>query len=627
MSVLVIDFETKDPHLKRYGTGAVLKYHYPEVEFQCLGVGLIGSDGLKEYIDLTLDYCEYTNPIEYVLDLINKYDTWVFHNASYDLGCLKYLLRDKLDTLLQTVTIHDTMLMLKEHTQQLKSYSLDSACKHFNLIDKKQSDLLHDHAWNSGLYQQWHNKKTGRNCHKRPSNNLLDNFCKTNMDLFPVEIVAKYCLQDCAATLNLHKFLIPYFSDNFGKENLQTMSDIVKICLDMKFRGVRLDLAECKRLSPLWKEAAKEAEDTVSQMLGCPGEDFNINSGPKLGALLAGDGYTIPRTDAGNYSITAPWLEEQTDEIFVHIRRYRQALKAEKDYLQKILKYQEVIPEKYRADAIGWMYPTIKPLGATATGRFSSGGGTGSYELNVLAISGHNEEFGLPLRKVFLPYEGEQIICADYSQQEPRLTVHYAHLLGCKGADEVIRAWNETPAMSYHRKVGEIAQLEYAIAKMVNLGLAYDMRAYGLSKKLKVTVQEAEKIMSQYFTLLPYIRELQNTCAYSIKKNGYVRTIDGRKLHIDEPYYFNGKLRTQERLAMSKLIQGSGAGQTMKAMIACHRAGLKLIFPIHDELVASSAQPEKDVLVMQECMEGVYKLIVPVVAEAGIGNSWLSAKP
>ena len=274
------------------------------------------------------------------------------------------------------------------------------------------------------------------------------------------------------------------------------------------------------------------------------------------------------------------------------------------------------------------MFPTLKPLGATLTGRFSSGGGTGSVELNVLAISGRDEHFGMPIRELFLPYhKDEKIVCADFSNQEPRLQVHYAKLLSCDGVDQIIKAWHDNPKMKYHQTVADMTKLLYDIAKMVTLGLSYGMGVAKLAIRLNITYQEALKIVKQYHRLLPFMKQLQQATANALLANGYIKTIGGRRLNIDPEYEYKGQIKTNEHKAMSKLIQGSGLDQLWEAMIAADDAGLNIMLPIHDELVISSKQPDIDKVTLVDCMENAYKLLVPVVAEVGVGNNWLDAKP
>lgn len=620
MTLTCIDFETHDPLLKQYGSGSTFKYHYDEINFQVLGCGIKTPDE-EVYLDFTKDYGATNKLSKY----LQNCTTLVMHNAAYDLGCLKYLYTDCRDIERHLPEVRDTMLMAKLHTQQYNSYSLDFLAKEYKCVSQKNSDLLHDYAWSSGTYQSRHKELTGRNCHTRPSDTAMDSFCKTNMKLFPAEVVGEYCLEDVRATWDLYHKLLP----SLDCYDLSTVSKIIKICLKAKFKGVRLDLVATRRLSKQWKELALKAKDDfMSQIVGYIQDDFNINSGEQVGSVLEQMGIVVPKTIKGNYSLTKDWLEEQGSPLLDQLKLYRKANKAEKDFIQKILQYQEIIPEKYRRKNIGIMFPSLKPLGATLTGRFSSGGGTGSKELNILAISGRDEHFGMPLRELFLPHhENEQVICADFSNQEPRLQVHYAKLLNCDGVDEIIVAWHDNPKMKYHQKVADMTKLEYDVAKMLTLALSYGMGVAKMAARLNVTFPVAKRIVEQYHQLLPFMRQLQKRTAAALKQNGYIKTIGGRKLTIDEPYEYMGEMKTNEHKAMSKLIQGSGLDQLWQAMIRIDEAGLDFMLCVHDEVIISSAQPAIDNVALVRCMEDAIPLLVPVVAEVGIGDNWLRAKP
>lgn len=276
------------------------------------------------------------------------------------------------------------------------------------------------------------------------------------------------------------------------------------------------------------------------------------------------------------------------------------------------------------------MFPTLKPLGATKTGRFTSGGGKGSLELNVLAISGRDEHFGMPIRELFLPYhDDEKIVCADFSNQEPRLQVHYAKVLSCAGADLMVKKWNDDPHMKLAKVVAEIAELDYNTAKTLLLGMSYGMGVAKAALKLNISYQAAKTLFNKLYTRIPFLKQLQEVTKQALKKNGYIKTIGGRKLFIDPPGEFNGKISTKEHKGMSKLIQGSGLDQLWASMIAVEEVGLNFMLCVHDEMIISSkainAEKERDMLV--DCMQNSYILYVPVIAEAGIGDNWLQAKP
>jgi DNA polymerase-1 len=500
------------------------------------------------------------------------------------------------------------------------TYSLSSLTLHYKCSETKQSELLHDYAWETGLYQQKQLAKTSRNCFVRPSDAVLTKWCYQNMTLFPDDVIGKYCLQDIHATKSLYNYLIRFVTE----DQLVTYSDLIKVCIDTKKRGVRIDLAKARELDLRFSTIAEEALQDVKNLLD--NQEINVNSTKQLTDILILKGYDLPTTEKGTPSLTSEWLEEQNLPIFTAIRRYRKALKVQRDFVQKLVDYQEIFPKEAITNNKGWLFPSLKPLGATLTGRFTSGGGAGCKELSIHQIPRRDEEFGAPVRELFIAHEGEQVVCCDFSAQESRLQVHYAKILGCKGIDSIVDAWKAEPTMKYHKKVAEMTGLDYETAKMVNLALSYGMHTKKLSVKMGIEFEEAQAVLKQYHQLLPFMQQLQNITSRNILKLGYIKTIGGRKLKIDPPYNWMGRLRTNESKALSKLIQGSAADQCIRSMINAWKNGLNIMFSVHDEIIISTRNDLLDLLRLRTCMEYSYPLEVPMVAEGGVGSSWGEAK-
>lgn len=601
---LVIDFETFDPHLKRHGIGAAFKINFPTYEFEVLGAAYITQSGKKGY----------TSNWEELQGLLDSHDSLIMHNGLYDTLCLECLVSEgKLKFDIKCYFIWDTLILAKLYNQNFFSYSLDNLATLLLKVSKK-SDLLHDFAWGVGLYQDKQKQATGRNVHTRPSDAVMDNFCKSNMNLFPEEIVGEYAIGDVVATKELFNYLLPKIPDSV---DLELYSDLQKIVLTSKIRGVRIDLKKAREVRYEFYMAALYAEHAIYSLAG---KRFNLNSPAQLAPILIDKGYILPKTDKGNFSVNKEWLETAQGEFTDCLKKYRQATKMKRDFVDKLINYQEAIPKKYRDDDdIGIIFPTMKILGATTTGRFSSGGGTGCLEVNIQQIPSRNKEFGEPCRSLFIAHDGESWGYSDFSSQESRLQVHYAKLLNCDGVDEVVDGWNTDPNMSFHSKVAEVANIGRDQAKTINLGLSYGMGALKLYSSLGVSERQGQSLLKQYHQLLPFMQQLQKKAAKGLKTNKYIKTIGGRKLVI-------GKGRGAERDGLSKLIQGSAADQAKRAMQRCWKKGISILFIVHDEVNISTCNPEKDVLLLKECMEGAYKLVVPVLSEVGHGDSWLAAK-
>ena len=178
-------------------------------------------------------------------------------------------------------------------------------------------------------------------------------------------------------------------------------------------------------------------------------------------------------------------------------------------------------------------------------------------ELNIQQIPARDEEFGAPIRKIFLPHKNEKLIVGDFSSQEPRLQAHYAEILGCTGGKEVAQAYRGNPELDIYTYISAGAGIERKDAKTIHLGLSYGMFKYKLADQLNVTLQRAEYLLEQYYTNFPWMAQIQKLTSKNLLKRGYIKTLGGRKAVIDPPYMFKGKLRTNESKALSKLRHGS----------------------------------------------------------------------
>lgn len=603
MDLLTLDFETHDPKLKEYGMGWAFGRVYPEYPFYCLGFA---------YIDKN-NNIGYSDDFKLLDELLKTHDAILCHNSTYDLGCLLHLVSMcEISFNMRDHMKFDTMILAKLYNQNFPSYGLDNLAKFFR-IGQKNNNVLLDFAWSSGLYAQEKKKETGRNTHTRPSDSLLEKFCKKNLALFPFEIVSEYAKDDVRITKALFDELYP----QVDYIDLELYSDLQNIVVESKARGVRIDLERCREVSSEFEAIQRDSEQKLYKLFD---KEINLNSvHHELAPALKQLGYNIPKTEKGNYSVTADWLKEQHGEAIEEIKRYRQALKMRRDFIDKMLKYQEAVPERCRNNKYGVLFPTMKILGATKTGRFTSGGGSGCKEVNIQQIPSRNKEFGRPCRSVFLPHKGETWGYGDFNSQESRIQVHYAYLLKCRRVEEVVKAWNDDAMMSFHDKVSELAEIDRTTAKMINLGLSYGMGLEKLIESLGLDQKEGKKLVNQYHRLVPFMSQLQKIASDSFKKNKYIKTIGGRKIRL--PREQGG-----HKDGLSRLVQGSAADQCKRAMQLAYKAGIKIMFAVHDELNFTTSDIDKDLVRAQEAMESGCKLVVPVVAEMGKGNNWLEAK-
>jgi DNA polymerase I-like protein with 3'-5' exonuclease and polymerase domains len=248
------------------------------------------------------------------------------------------------------------------------------------------------------------------------------------------------------------------------------------------------------------------------------------------------------------------------------------------------------------------------------------------------------------IRSIFVPEEGHQWGVFDYSQQEPRVTVHYSFLRNFKGADTAAKRYRENPDTDYHQLVADMAGISRKQAKILNLGLAYGMGQAKLAVQLGLPKQEAEKVYKQYHQNVPFIKTLGEECTRIATNRGYVKTILGRRRRFQlfgPPKYEVGLMPLKKDLAeekygpllkryfvhkaMNAVIQGSSADMIKMAMVNLYKKGEVPHITIHDELDFSVKNLDHARMIRQEmltCLE----LAVPLKVDCELGSSWGEAK-
>jgi len=314
-----------------------------------------------------------------------------------------------------------------------------------------------------------------------------------------------------------------------------------------------------------------------------------------------------------------------------HIARAREINKAHTTFIDTIIKHSHK----------GRIHAEINQLrgdnGGTVTGRFSYS------NPNLQQIPARNKDLGPAIRSLFIPEEGHTWGCFDYSQQEPRLVVHYATLQNLYGVDEVLEAYREGDA-DFHDIVADMAEIPRYQAKTINLGLFYGMGKNKLQAELGVSKEKAEELFKQYHNKVPFVKQLMDNVMQRAQESGKIRTLLGRlcRFHLWEPNQFGihkalsheaaltehgpGIKRAYTYKALNRLIQGSAADMTKKAMIELHsNLGIIPHIQVHDELdisVATPAHAEE----IKEMMEQAVSLEVPNKVDYESGPNWGTIK-
>lgn len=388
---------------------------------------------------------------------------------------------------------------------------------------------------------------------------------------------------------------------------------------DMEQNGVKV---EGEALKAYGEQLGTRIAELEKEIHGEAGEMFNINSPKQLGVILF-EKMGIPggRKTKTGYSTAADVLEKLAPDhsIVSKVLEYRQLAKLKSTYADGLAAF---IGEDGRIH--GKFNQTI-----TATGRISS------TEPNLQNIP-IRMELGRLIRKVFIPEEGYVFVDADYSQIELRVLAH------CSGDERLIEAYREeadihriTASQVFHIPFDEVTELQRRNAKAVNFGIVYGISSFGLSQDLSITKKEAAEYIEQYFRTYPGIKEFLDKSVKDAKKNGYARTLFGRRRPVPELKSSNFMQRSfGERVAMNAPIQGAAADIMKIAMIGVNRnlkeRGMKsrLVLQVHDELLIEAYETEVEEVkaILKNEMEQAAELKVPLVIDMHTGKNWYEAK-
>lgn len=451
---------------------------------------------------------------------------------------------------------------------------------------------------------------------------------KTNLWKLPARWVGAYGEAD--ATLPIRIFekqraeLIKHDLWNLY-DNIET--DILKMLLDMWITGVPVDLDKAEQSRDLLQLRLDESMRKIRRRIG---RDLDIWSNKDCAEACEKLGLAYPVTDKDNASFKSEWLQDQDHEFFKLLLNARQIDRCGAVFIDQKIINLEV---NGRIHPSFWQVKTDKY--GTGSGRFSSS------NPNAQQFPSRNEELARIVRSILCAEPGAEWGCFDWSQQEPRVTVHYAVLQGMRGADAAMQRYISDPSTDYHQMVADMTGLPRKTAKSVNLGMAYGMGPKKFGEKYGFTFDESKKIFKIYHKGLPFIRELSDLCDRTVKQRGYIKTLLGRKCHFDlygPPNYYDGIVpkKFEEALAefgeplvryftyraMNRLIQGSSADMMKKAMLDCYKAGYLPCITVHDELDFPNLTSTKQIKEIAEIMNNCVKLRVPLKLDVEVGPNW-----
>ena len=438
-------------------------------------------------------------------------------------------------------------------------------------------------------------------------------------DQVPLDKAVEYAAEDADLTLRLYRRLKPQLLVSRKTAVYETLErPLVPVLVDMEQAGILVDRAELVRLSADFAGRIVTLEGQIHELAG---EAFNVNSPKQLGEILF-DKMSIPggkKTKTGAYGTGADVLEglaAQGHDLPLRVLEYRQLAKLKSTYTDAL--QNQINPTTGRVH-------TSYAMAATSTGRLAS------TDPNLQNIPVRTEE-GRRIRKAFIAAPGHKLLSADYSQIELRILAHIADITALREAfHDGLDIHAMTAAQVFNLPIQDMDPMIRRRAKAINFGIIYGISAFGLANNLGIERGEAQDYINAYFERYPGIRTYMEKTKESCRELGYVETIHGRRVHMPGINDKNGARRGfHERAAINAPIQGSAADVIRRAMVAMPdalaAAGLNatMLLQVHDELVfeVPEGEAEETVTVAKWVMEGAAHLSVPLVVDAGTGNSW-----
>ena len=588
---IAIDLETKDPNIgKSMGSGAIIGVG----EVVGIAVAVHNWSGYYPIAHEGGGNMDKNMVLKWFTNVLKTPAIKIFHNAMYDV-CWIRAMGLKIEG-----NIVDTMIAGSLVDENRFRYDLGSLGRDYVGVGKNEA-VLKETAAHWGIDH------------------------KAEMYKLPAMYVGEYAEQDAVLTLKLWQEM----KKNIEKEDVQSIFDLeteLFPCLvDMRFLGVRVDVEAAHKLKQELVEKEKECLQKIKKETSIDVQIWAARSIEKVFQKLNLKYDSTAKTNSPSF--TKNFLQNHEHPLVKLVARAREINKSHTTFIDTILKHSHK----------GRIHAEINQIrsdqGGTVTGRFSYN------NPNLQQIPARNKELGPLIRSLFIPEEGHTWGCFDYSQQEPRLVTHYASLDGLYGVEEVLDAYNDEPDTDFHKIVADMANIPRSQAKTINLGLFYGMGKNKLQAELGVSKENADDLFRTYHDKVPFVKMLMESVMRRAQDRGRVRTLLGRRCRFNlwEPNQFGihkalsheealtehgpGIKRAYTYKALNKLIQGSAADMTKKAMVDLYKEGIIPHIQIHDELDISVKSPEHAEKI-KEIMESAVELEVPNKVDYESGPNW-----
>jgi len=592
---IAVDLETRDPNLTTLGPG------WARGDGNIVGIAVAAGD-YSGYFPIRHQNGHNLDP-KVTLRWFKKQMSTpridkIMHNATYDAG---WLYAEGIEV---QGRIIDTMVAAPLIDENRFSYSLNNLGRDW--IDmRKNEKMLRAAAKDFGFDP------------------------KSEMWRLPPMYVGAYAEQDAIMTLKLwHRLKIEISEQDLGAIfDLET--GLIPLMLEMRKNGVRVDLDKADQARSGLRKQVKTLKEFIKHKSGVQIEPWAAESVKKVFEALD---LSYPNTEAGAPSFTKQYLSSHPNEVAQAIVKLREFDKADGTFIETIQRHSHN----------GRIHCEFHQLrsddGGTVTGRFSSS------NPNLQQIPARDPDIKKLIRGLFIPEDGCQWGSFDYASQEPRLLVHFAASVSGVHrhdmVDQIVKEYHSGD-VDLHQMVADFAGITRKQAKTVNLGIMYGMGVAKLAAQLSITPDEAKALLSTHHSKVPFVKGLAELATVQASKHGSIRTLLGRRcrFHLWEPrtYGYEKPLPLEDAQkkhgmnlrraftykALNKLIQGSAADQTKRAMLDCYNEGLVPSLTVHDELcfsVQDQKQASRITEIMEHGLDDVLK--VPSKVDEELGNNW-----
>ena len=641
VDTVAVDIETYDPNLKTKGLGAIRNDG-----FIC---GIAVATGKEtayfplRHSDIFIDYKRDKKIWDVLNEKIfqNENITKIFHNAMYDVCWIRAV-----TGMTMKGRIVDTMIAASVIDENRFKYSLDSLSKDYLNEEKYKYDLQQKTLeWSGGTV-------------KDPM---------TNMHKLPASIVKEYAKQDVNLTYKLWNIFdkkideVLYIKEDGEQKTCRQIFELetkLFLCLvDMKFKGVRIDVAKAIEFGRHLKKRREQILKAIESLTTVRVDIWAAASIKKLLDHLHIKDYKVtPKSKMPQ--LPKDYLKTHSNKCLRMIAKAREYDKAANTFVDGLLDY--VHEGRIHAD----INQIRSDTGGTVTGRFSMS----NPNLQQIPAKGF---IGQKMRELFIPEDGCKWASFDYSQQEPRIVVHYAIKLGLPGTETLQEEFDKDDA-DFHQIVADMANISRKQAKTINLGLFYGMGKIKLQKELGLDQRQARELFNEYHGRVPFVRQLSQELITFAKENRLLFTLHDRFCRFDKWETTNKEwnpeinrfnevpLYTKEQAmeafkaemldkykenkidanymdyfdryytpaftykALNRLIQGSAADMTKKAMVDLYEKGIIPHIQIHDELCFSTTDHESELI--KNTMEQTIPLEVKNKVDYESGPNWGNIK-